>query len=511
MINTAIVSFLWSNQNVQILRFYLVDKPRVVLARICDCTDALREVVEGAGSRLQPLEELLSIEDKTCIELLATEKRKSFCSLKAERGWLEFCKKFGLDAGEFWNVVDKTVEARLTDSIAMIEALDIAREKYSIDILVLSEDQTCLSRIVTEWAKCHSVPSLQLVHGAGLSECPPLHSDELAAYGQRTVEGFLDCGTSPDRIHLTGNPSWDVYPEIKMNRAKLREKIWKKYDLIPDAPLLVFGTTWSAFLTASCDPDLYEKSIRDFFQTCKILFEDGCPLNIIIKDREPNFSYGNECVAQIAENIGLPSDSYRYTVEDTQSLVVAADCLASVDSNLSIEAMMCGTIAINLVYEFGLRNGPSFSGNSGILNVVPHELYLVMEKILKDASMRENIKKLMEERSYYYNVGNAGGSAEKVACLMTDMVRLRNPLIAERDSLLQEKQRLKIENDSLVQDKLLLTRKIEAVTNSLSWRLTCPLRSRLIRTFRSLIKARLLALQQNLWGPPRRSGRDPSV
>ena len=491
MINTAIVSFLVGDRNVQLLRFYLTGKPRVVLARTYDCTDALRDVVEGAGSRLQPLEELLSIEDKTRIELLATEMRERFCSLKAELDWIEFCEKFSLDAGEFWNVVDKTVEVRLTDSMSIIEALDIARERYAIEILVLSEDLTCIPRIVTEWAKFHDVVSLHLPHGMPLAVPYTIHAslntEKMAAFGRRHTESFLDVGISTDRMIVTGNPSWDVYAELKNEQESLRKKIWERYGLDPDAPLIVFGTTWEAALTASSEPGIYKKSLQDFFQACKILLDDGYALNIIVKDRENNLPYGRKLVSQISETVGLPSDSYMYTLEDTQLLVVAADCLVSVDSNLSIEAMMCGTVAINLLYEMGLRLGPSFSADSGILNTVPFELPSVLEAILKDPNMRERVRNCMEERSYHYNIGNVGGSAERVAGLMTDMAKFRNPVIAERDSLLQETLRLKTENDSLVQDKLLLTREFETVTNSLSWRLTRPLRSRAMRIFRRLI------------------------
>ena len=480
MINTAIVSFLVGDRNVQLLRSYLTGKPRVVLSRTCDCTDVLREVVEGAGSQLQPLEELLSIADKTRIEFLATEMRERFCLFKDNRDWLNFCEEFALDAGEFWNVVAKTIEIRLTDSISIIEALDIAREKYAIEILVLSEDLTCSPRIVTEWAKFHDIVSLHLPHGMALAVpytiSSSLNAEKMAAFGRRNIESYLDIGISPDRMIVTGNPSWDVYAELKNERADLRKKIWEKYRLTHDAPLIVFGTTWHAALTASSDPDIYKKSLHDFLVACKMLLDNGCPMNIIVKDRENNLSYRHQNAFEIFETVGLPSGSYRYTFEDTQLLVVAADCLVSVDSNLSIEAMMCGTIAINLIYESGLRMGPSFSTDSGILNTVPVELPSVLEGILKDPAMRERLRRCSDERSYYYNIGNVGGSAERVASLMTDMAMFRNPIIAERDSLLQETLRLKLENDSLVQDKFLLTREFETVTNSLSWCLTHPLR-----------------------------------
>ena len=480
---------------MQSLHFYLAGKPRVVLARACDCTDALRAVVEGSRGQLQPLEELLSSEDKERIQSLASEKLGRFGELRNEAVWFRFCETNRLDADEFGNIVAKTVGVRLIDSLSIVEALEVARERYAIEILVLSEDLTCIPRIVTEWAKVHNVPSLHLSHGTALATPYTVHAtlnaEKLAAYGQRNAEGYLDVGIPPDRISITGNPSWDIYAEMKREKSKLREDIWKKYDLIPNAPLLVFGTTWEAFLTACSDTGIYERSIHDFLQACKIISDHGHLVNIIVKDREHYEHHGGEHVAEIARTVGFLSDSYRYTLEDTTLLVLTADCLVSVDSNLSVEAMMCGTIAINLTYGLGLRLGPSFSEDSGILNTTPLELPSVLESILQDDRMKERLKKRMEEKSYHYNVGNVGGSTERVASLMTEMATLRNPLIAERDSLLQEKLRLKKENDSLVHDKLLLEKEFETVINSLSWRLTRPLRSRAMRTIRRLIKGRL--------------------
>jgi len=61
MRQTALISLLWS-KNLNVLHYYLKNRPRLVLAMAQACTPELRSLVEGAGSQLMALDSLVSSE-----------------------------------------------------------------------------------------------------------------------------------------------------------------------------------------------------------------------------------------------------------------------------------------------------------------------------------------------------------------------------------------------------------------------------------------------------------------
>jgi len=425
MKQTALISLLW-DKNIQALSFYLEHRPCVVVVSAEAMTDGLRGLVEKVGGRLQVLEELIPAERMAAIAREAQAKAAQFARLQSEPAWQAFCGQHGLEPG-FATVVNKDLAARLAPAMIMVEMLDAAAAHYAIELLVLNTDSTPLERTAAEWARTRSVPSLHLAHGVALATPytvhAALHADRLAVFGERGGEGYRDIGIQPARLCITGNPDWDVYAGLKAEKQSVRDLVFNNLRLNSQAPLLLFGTTWAAFLNAGSYAAIYEETLADFFQACRELIDAGRAINIVIKDRPSNTAHGRVSTDRQARAAGFAPGQYVYTENDTKLLVTAADVLVSVDSNLSVEAMLAGTPAINLMNELGLRMGPSFDAESGILDAAPGELASLMDGVLGDAELRAGLVELMALKAPNYNVGVDGSASERVARLMLEMAR----------------------------------------------------------------------------------------
>jgi GT2 family glycosyltransferase/SAM-dependent methyltransferase len=426
MIQTALISLLWGHNN-NVLHFYLANRPRVVLTIAQSCTEELRSVVEDAGSHLVALESLLTDDLRRTIQAAAEKQVERLGILQAEQVWRDFCGHWTLEVESFNAVLGDGLAGKLVWPMIMTEALDQAAARYHVELALVNEDLMLAGRMICEWARARGVPSLHLAHGAALvnpyTVHAALHADRMAVFGERGGEGYRDIGIAPVRLAVTGNPAWDVYAGLKQQRPQIRDIIYKKYHLKPDAPLVVFGTTWAAFFNAGSYAEVYKDTLAAFLVACRVLLDAGRELNILIKDRPSNDLTKQEIVSKLAEEIGIAADQYVYTRDDTQLLVIAADAMVSIDSNLSVEAMLVGTPAINIMTELGLRMGPSFDAESGILESTPSELPVVLDLVLTDADLRAGLAELMSLKAPYYNVAVDGSAAERVAQLMVNMAR----------------------------------------------------------------------------------------
>jgi GT2 family glycosyltransferase/2-polyprenyl-3-methyl-5-hydroxy-6-metoxy-1,4-benzoquinol methylase len=424
MRQTALISLLWS-KNLNVLHYYLNNRPRLVLAMSQACTPELRALVEGAGSQLMALDSLVSSERRGEIHAEVAAKLARFNALQAETVWQEFCEQFGLLTSELDEALSGNLAASLADAMILVEALDRAAEQLHIELALVNEDLMRVGRIICAWAKARGVPSLHLAHGLALATPytvhAALHADRLAVFGERGGEGYRDIGIDPARLAVTGNPAWDVYFGLKQEKPRVREAVYAKYFLKKDAPLLVFGATWAAFLNAGSYAAIYEQTLAVFLRACKSLSDAGRPVNIVIKDRPSNADHGRQSATRVATEVGLSPWQYVYTQDDTSLLVTAADVLVSLDSNLSVEAMLAATPAINLMHELGQRMGPSFDAESGILEATPDDLPLLLDLLLSDPELCAGLVELMTLKAPHYNASVDGSASERVAQLMQTM------------------------------------------------------------------------------------------
>ena len=423
---TALLSFLWSRNNA-LLQRYLADRPRVVLTYAASCNEELHQIVQVRGGTLVALETLVGNERQAQLRQRAAEMAVDFERQCSQTEWREFLDSHGLDGERFDPLVRETLPDQLFTALYLVETLDAAAERYQIELALLNEDLMLAGRTIAAWTRARGVPSLHLVHGLALSTPYTVHSalhcDVMAVFGERDAEAYRRAGVEAGRMRILGNPAWDGYAGLRLEKARVRALMFDKYHLNPDAPLLLFGTTWAASLTAASDSDIRDRSLTAFLTACRTFLDAGQAANIVVKDRPSNAEQGAAHVEQMAQAQGYAPGQVGYAMENTDLLILAADVLVSVDSNLSVEAMLAGTPAINLMNEYGLRLGPSFESESGVLEATPEELALMLDLVVNEADLRLSLVELMRLNAPRYNAGVDGKAGERVVALMRTLAR----------------------------------------------------------------------------------------
>lgn len=422
----AIISSLWP-KNRHVLQNYLLDRPSVVLTLASQVNVEFAKAIAAVGGKVVLLETLPDESRRNQAGNASQAMAATHAEYLASPIWRDFCESHGLDADRFGALTGKQLIERLTVQALLIEALDTAASQFDIELLIVNEDLTLLNRTMVDWAAQRGVPSLHLAHGMALVNPFTVHkamnADIFAAFGARGAQPYLELGLAPERIRITGNPAWDVYPAgMAENREDLRRGLATKHGWNPAAPLVVFGTTWAAHLNAASYAGIYEETVDAFLAAGKALHDSGLNPVLIVKDRPSNAGFGREVTDRLAAALGLGKGQYFHVTEDTEALVAAADALVAVDSNLMIEAMMAGTPAINLLSELGLRMGPSFDADSGILEVSAGQLAETMTAVLGDSALRQSLREKMAAGVHHYNIGTDGKSGERVAQVMLEMV-----------------------------------------------------------------------------------------
>ena len=421
----AIISFLWG-AHFEVLRVFLQSRgPTVLITAKSHISQALLELAATTGSSVIALEDLLSERDVAEAEHSGQQLFAELQTCLTQSSW---SARFPMDdCAQLQLLIERRLAADLPVTAVLLDALEQAYVRYEIELLVVSEDVLLIGKTVTLWARERAIPSLQLAHSIAL--CDPytvhasLHADVLAVYGQRGLEGYLDLGIAPERLRVTGSPAWDVYAHLRGQRAQANTQLRQKHGLKEGLPVVVFGTTWAANLSALGNECIYGDSLRAFIAACETLRQAGLQFNAVIKDRPSNLHFGEQRCAELLNELGAHDEYYFYSVEDTQLWVMAADILVAVDSNYSVEAMLVGTPTINLLNAGAMLLGPSFEAESGILEAEPHELAGVMRSLLTDEQLRARQIESMRLRAPYYNLGVDGCSSQRVAQLMKELIQ----------------------------------------------------------------------------------------
>jgi 2-polyprenyl-3-methyl-5-hydroxy-6-metoxy-1,4-benzoquinol methylase len=317
-------------------------------------------------------------------------------------------------------------------AVTMLECLTRAADRYDIALLAVSEDVTRIGKIATGWAKAQGIPSVHLSHATALVDPYTAHNelnaDTLIVYGMRGMEGYRDLGVAADRMIATGNPSWETYAGLRTKKPACRAELNERYGLKPELPLIVFGTTWAANLSAHCIEDVYDASLMVFVSACEALKAAGLQVNAVIKDRLSNQAFGEKRCAEILGQLGASGENYFYATDDTQLFAAAADALIAVDSNYLVEGMLAHTPVINLMNTAGMLMGPCFEAEAGVIEVEAAELAPAIQQVLTNAEFRAAVVQLGQKRAAYYNHNDGDGLAStRVAQAFASMAKGLQP------------------------------------------------------------------------------------
>lgn len=412
-------------KNLRVLEAFVRRHPgTTVLLPGCAATANARERIAAAGGCMVALETLLSHAQHEALAGEVKRRTEGLAEKLAAPTWKRHWKKRGIPAAALAECLTQETAARLPGLLGLTAELQQAAAVYSISLVLVNDDLTPVSRVVVEWARRSGIPSLQLSHSLLL--CEPytlhaqLHADVTAVFGERGVEAYRDVGVDAARLRVTGNPAWDDYSQLGRYRPELRATMAALHGLSTAAPIVVFGTTWSANLTALGDEGLYSKTLRAFLVSCKELHDQGVALQPVIKDRKSPESSAQR-VRELAAELGLPLDFVRFSMMDAMSWVLIADVLISVQSNLSVEAMLAGVPAINLFTELGMALGPCFAADAGVLEVQECELTQAMRELLLNDELRAQQLAAQGRAVAHHNAGVDGRATERVVALMSEL------------------------------------------------------------------------------------------
>lgn len=427
MSDRAIVTLLRPH-DIGVLARYVGDTGATILTPNNYCGAEGRKAIEQAGGKVLVLEEILAASDMSDLRRAARSKAESIAKAVRSGALAREVAKWGADLPEAdlragtALLEQAPLAAYLERMLTWIEALERARNQYRIELTLLGDEWTEFGRMFLHWSRQNGIPVLHLTHGIGLSRYYTVHStleaDKYAVFGERGGESLRDAGVAAEQIVAVGNPVWDAYPGLLSSGAEVRRGLCARHGLDAAKPIVVFGTTWNAHLSAF-DQRSYVRDLDLMMQAFSRLAELGCPdAQLVIKDR---VAHGDEArlVKEATARAKLPS--VLHTMEDARPWVVAADVLVSVDSNLSVECVLAGTPSINLIDETGLVLGPSFSADSGIVEILPARLAETLAMLLTDKEQRRLLGELMKAKAPSFNLAMDGNAGSRLAELMKSM------------------------------------------------------------------------------------------
>lgn len=426
MSRPAIVSLLWKDLGV--LESFVRDNPRTrVFAAQGSEDPELVSAIAAAGGELLPLHGLLFAHDVTRAKAKAMARVARLETFFGGEEWARYSSDHGWPEERLGVLVTRRAQTDLPEIATALAALDRIDSLHALRLVIVNEDWTPRCRAVVLWANEHGVPSLHLGHSLDLCDPYTAHgrvmSTTMAVFGDRGTEPYLDADADmfAPRIRVTGNPAWDSYPQVVQERETIRAELAATHGCSLSLPWVMFATTWTTNQTAFTEENVYGSTLRQFLTACKALVDADRQICIVIKDRVPNQAFGRVRLAEIVSELGLDPDHVTYTLDDIEKWVVAVDVVVSVFSNVSVEALLASTPAINLVTTMDGALGPPFDADSGIVEAEGHELAAALEKILSDDDYRDRLREQMRQAAPRYNLGFDGSATARVVELMEEL------------------------------------------------------------------------------------------
>lgn len=420
------VIFALNEKNYSVIdEFLSLRQDLVVLLFNSISTKELKNMILAHEAEYVLLDTLIEEADVASLNDEITRLVSQVSGLRGSKEWEQYCQTHKTTGSSVADVLDIVLGLEFTKQIYQIPPiLEKALARYDIHLVVMNEDVTHAGRALCEFSKSNNIPSLLIAHGTLISKAYTVHkglfADCAAVFSERGKEAYLDIGVEHERLLVTGNPAWDHYPRLVEERGRIKGLLFNKYHLQEDLPLIMFGATWGHFFSGLCDNNINEKTLGQFFTALCELKMKGVKFQAVVKDRVENTS---NRFRDFLITYGLDPELVIYATEDTEAFVVSSDIVVSIDSNLSIEAMMAGVPSVNLLNDVGLTLGPSFEAGCGILEVEPDELGETVRQLLQDEKIRARCLERAKLSLPRYCAGMDGLSSTRVAQVALNMLR----------------------------------------------------------------------------------------
>src|SRR5262249_29877088 len=174
----------------------------------------------------------------------------------------------------------------------------------------------------------------------------------VCAPGPFSRDAYVAGGARPDAVPLTGSPRWDAYAAIDAPaRRAHRTHAAQALGLDPGRPILVYGPSWVERSTASSSRHLL--GLLVIYQGVLAAVSEHPGVQLVVKVHPGEFTRpGLDRAALLAGYAGVARRAGVERVVVTPGwkteLLAAADLVVTVNSNLGLEALLCGRPVVNV-------------------------------------------------------------------------------------------------------------------------------------------------------------------
>lgn len=317
-----------------------------------------------------------------------------------------------------------------------VEMVHRVASEFDLRAIVVSEDVLPISRSVVAAGRRLGIPSLHVMHGAPfgpVSPQPRIYADYVAVFSKTMRDNLERVLQVPrERICVTGNPAWDRLsdPLSETRRAELCQQD----GLDPAQPVITYAMTdpgvWSS---AYCR---YPRIHLDNADAVVAAFGD-------LARRYPNWQFllrprpgaaDGGFVDEYVQRARAGGWTLHIDRLPPYESVVRSDVVLSTVSNMSIEAVLLGKAAVNVVLEdtgaeiFREGFGEVFDAEDAILQAGSRDqVAAAVEGALCNEGTRSRLVAARPRTVMRMNGANDGLAAQRVAACVAEMMEGRRP------------------------------------------------------------------------------------
>jgi hypothetical protein len=287
--------------------------------------------------------------------------------------------------------VQNVLKRRAASLVAFVGALQRAHLQTPVELLVVAEEATAFSRAAVAWARARGVPSIHLAPGLDVRSrdrsLGPVLTDRVIAYGERGLRAFADAGVDPARMSLCADPGLLPIVQLARTREELRAAICAEVRWPQDLHLVALSPVVPPLPASLASADAPGRALRMMFSAAAALRKSDPLARFAVIDAAIPATE-QQAVLKLAIDAGLAAADIMIVDGDGNRMVAAADAVISIDSARSVEAHLCGAIAVNLWTEASWLAGPAFGANDAVLDLRPGEIAATLAALFADAAMR---------------------------------------------------------------------------------------------------------------------------
>ncbi|WP_051710316.1 glycosyltransferase [Andreprevotia chitinilytica] len=423
MKKTALLYALWE-KNLPALRAYLAGRPRIVVVPDAFVTPALTDAIRESGSELRTVSSS-HVQDAPALRQDVANRFGQVKRAFASVNWYEFQSAHPA-AGSLERPALDQLNLQWPVMASWLSSLDALTAELDFEIALVNEAVLQPGKLLSLWSRAHGVPVLLVSHGTALGraysqtdESEASLPDHIAVFSERSAQFFRDCGVAEERIAIIGNPAWDVFPQLAAQRPQLRAALSQNYGLPANAKWVLYGTTWNAQLSALDNRDFLQQFDALCHAHAEVCRQLGGDVWLIVKDRLTDVVRQSQEAPfrEIAARYGI-EQRVVYTLNNGQEWVASADVVISSGSNLSIEAVLAGTPAIDVVSDFSLLTGTVFAPDEGIVSVEWPQLAAAVTLLVGDQQARNTCLNVAQAVRGRFNRGTDGLASQRLAELI---------------------------------------------------------------------------------------------